>query len=199
MKSNGFDGIMGLMVISLMGPSGVKCQVADFSVLVDPPQGKKGNLVIRTQMELSKGDHFPEEGMIVGPGEYEIAGVKVRGVRLGKESTKNLIKTIFKVAFDDIRLGFFSALTGNLDQEELNALGEVDVLFIDAEKSELTAKEMSSLIKKIEPSVIIPLTDKGAKKLLEESGQKVSAEEKFVIKAKDINPEEGTKLVWLKS
>lgn len=184
------------MVISLLGPSGVRCQVADFSLLVDPPAKKRGNLTLITKTEIEEID-LPEAGMIKGSGEYEVTGVKVRGIDAGGD--QKILRTAYAVRFDNIRLGFLNGLSGQLGQGTLDKLGEIDVLFIDPESSSLNPKETATLIKKVEPSIVIPVTNKGAKMLLEEFGQKTSQEEKLVLKAKDINPEGGIKVIWLKS
>ena len=199
LKSNPYQGKIRTMVISLLGSSGVKCQVADFSLAIDPPIKKRGNLTLLTRIDFTQKDIIPEENIVDGPGEYEIEGVKVRGVNLSKEGTKGEGRTAYSVVFDDIRLGILCALANKLDDGEIDALGEVDILFIDAEGSALGIKDIASLVKKIDPSIVIPMSDKGAKRLLEELGQKVSAEEKFTIKAKDFNKEaSGIQIVWLK-
>jgi len=196
LKSNASQNKIRAMVISLLGPSGARCQVADFSLLVDPPAKKRGNLTLETQTKVDEMD-FPEEGRIRGAGEYEVAGVKVRGIDVGGD--KKVFRTVYAVRFDNIRLGFLNGLPGPLGQDILSKLGEVDVLFVNPELSSLTPKEFAALIKKIEPSVLVPMTDKGAKMLSTELGQKTSQEEKLVLKAKEINKEEGTKLIWLRS
>lgn len=198
LKSNGGKGKINGMVISLLGPSGVKCQVADFSVLVNPPSNKKGSLVLETGGEITDDDRGPAEGRVDGPGEYEVAGVRVRGIHLPRESSGNKVKTAYAVNFDSIRLAFLDVLESALEQTELDKLGEVDILFVDTEGSKLNTKEMVSLIKKIDPNTVIPLSGKGAKKMLEEFGQKGKAEEKLTIKPKEISKEEGLKVVWLK-
>ncbi|MCR4261206.1 MAG: MBL fold metallo-hydrolase [Candidatus Colwellbacteria bacterium] len=187
------------MVISLLGSSGVKCQVADFSLVIDPPAKKRGNLTLLTQIDFTQGDIIPEEAVINGPGEYEIEGIKIRGVGLSKEGAKNEGKTAYSVLFDGIRLGALCALSNKMDDVEVDALGEVDILFMDIEGSTLGIKDIASLVKKIDPSIVIPMSEKGAKRLLEELGQKVSAQEKFAIKAKDFNKEtSGIQVIWLK-
>ena len=199
MKSNPRQGRIRAMVISLLGPSGIKCQVADFSLVIDPPAKKRGNLTLLTQIDFTKGNIIPEENVINGPGEYEIEGVKVRGVNLPKEGAKNEGKTAYSIFLDGIRLGVLCALTNKVDDTEIDVLGEVDILFIDTEGSTLGIKEISSLVKKIDPSIVIPISEKGATRLLEELGQKVSAQERFAIKAKDFNKEtSGIQVVWLK-
>ena len=198
LKSNGRQGTIKAMVISLLGSSGVKCQVADFGLVIDPPAKKKGNLTLFTEMVFVQGDIIPEESVINGPGEYEIEGVKVKGVNLSKEGTKSEGKTAYAILFDNIRLAVIGTIANKVDDTEIDALGEIDILFIDSEGSTLGIKDIASLVKKIDPSFVIPMSEKGAKRLLEEFGQKVSAQEKFTIKAKDFNKEtSGIQIVWL--
>lgn len=185
------------MVISLVGPSGIKCQVADFSLLVNPPAKRKGNLTIYTQFEPEEESLLPGEDMIVGQGEYEVGGIRIKGIQT-PDSDQKKIKTAYAVHFDDIRLGFLNSLGTHLGDEIIDKLGGIDILFVDIEASGLSVKEIASLIKKVEPAIVVPATGKGAKALLEEFGQKTTQEEKLTIKAKDINPEEGMKIVWLK-
>jgi len=199
LKSNAYQGTIRAMVISLLGSSGVKCQVADFSLVIDPPAKKRGNLTLLTQIDFTQGSIIPEEAVVNGPGEYEIEGIKVRGVALSKEGAKNEGKTAYSVLFDGIRLGVLCALSNKVDDAEVDVLGEVDILFMDIEGSSLGIKDIASLVKKIDPSIVIPMSEKGAKRLLEELGQKVSAQEKFAIKAKDFNKEtSGIQVIWLK-
>ncbi|PIR98420.1 MAG: hypothetical protein COT88_01675 [Candidatus Colwellbacteria bacterium CG10_big_fil_rev_8_21_14_0_10_41_28] len=184
------------MVINLIGSTGIRCQVADFVLIVDPPSKRKANITLLTEVSL-EGSVEGEEGFIYGPGEYEIEGVRIKGIALPASDKKNLA-TGYSVFFDDIKLGFIKNLEKIPSQEDLEKLGEIDILFVNTENSSLNFKEINSFIKKVEPNIIIPLTDKGAKNLMEEIGQKVTQEEKLTLKAKDINEEEGVKIVWLK-
>ena len=199
LKSNAQTGKIRVMVISLLGSSGVKCQVADFSLVVEPEAKRKGNIMLSTDINFSADPMEVDDNVISGPGEYEIEGVRIRGVNLPHEASGNEGKAAYSARFDDIRLGFLPALSHKLEDNELDKLGEIDILFVDAEKSTIPSKEMASLIKKIEPALVIPISDKGAKSLLEEMGQKTKAEEKLTLKAKDLNREEsGIQVVWLK-
>lgn len=199
MKSNAHPGTIKAMVISLLGSPGVRCQVADFSLAIDPPAKKRGNLTILSSVNLGKGDLIEEDNVINGPGEYEVEGIKVRGIELSKEGSKEEGRAAYSIIFDSIRLAIVPRLSNKMEDSEIDGLGEVDILFIDAEGSTLGTKDLASLVKKVDPSIVIATSEKGAKKLLEEFGQKVTAEEKLIIKAKDFNKEtSGIQVVWLK-
>lgn len=188
------------MVVSL-SPPGVRCQVGDFVMLIDLPDrirqpaekaGRlpKANLILKTEMESPPGFPLPPE-VVTGAGEYEISGVRVKGIGLGN-------RTVYAAELESIRLAFLGELEEESVGEILDKLGEVDVLFLAAPASK--TKQVMSLIKQVDPKIIVPLNDKTAKILAEELGQKVKAEEKLVIKRRDLDKEQvAHKLVWLKS
>lgn len=187
------------MVITASPTSGIKCQVGDFSLLVDSPSQKKGNLILKTLTEMSV-DSFSSENIVYGPGEYEISGVRVRGVTLPGESNSKSIKSIYTAQLDDIHLAFFLNISTPPPEDTLDKLGEVDILFISTDTGKLKPKQTISLIKQIDPSIVIPVTDKTAKILNEEMGQKAKAQEKLVIKKSNLIKEDiANKLVWLKT
>ena len=102
------------MIIIVSGTKGIKCQVSDFSLVVDSEKGSKADVVLRTttlapipEFSYSLGGAFSE---IIGAGEYEIAGTKVTGIQLHVESTAKEIKTIYVVSMDEIRLCFLGNL-----------------------------------------------------------------------------------------
>jgi len=187
------------MVITASEDAGVKCQVGDFSLLVNSPSKKKGNLILKTETKMPI-DSFNSQEVIFGPGEYEISGVRVRGIGLSAESNKDTIRSIYTVELEGMRLAFFLNLSKEIPEKALDKLGEVDVLFISAETKQIKTKQLISLIKQIDPSIVIPTDDKTAKVLSEEMGQKLKAQEKLVIKRKDLTKEDiANKLIWLRT
>lgn len=188
------------MVVSLSSP-GCKCQVGDFVMLVDvPPKALvKANLILKTKTDLPIGFPLSPE-VVAGSGEYEIGGVRVRGISLENEANGQTIRTIYAVELEGIKLVFLGELQDEPNEEALGKLGKADILFLSADSGKLKAKQLTSLIKQIDPKIIIPTGDKTTKLLAEELGQKVKIEEKLVIKKKDLVKEQiANKLVWLKS
>lgn len=187
---------MKLMVVSL-SPPGVKCQVGDFVMFVNPPSDRKASLILETKAVLPvKFPLSPE--VVAGAGEYEVAGVRVKGVSLGSDSGE--LRTAYATELEGIHLAFLGKLEEEPASDALDKLGAVDILFFEAEPAKLKAKQLVGLIKQIGPKIIVPLGDKTAKLLSEELGQKVKAEEKLVIKKKDLEKEEiANKLIWLKN
>lgn len=187
------------MVITIDEASGIKCQAGEFVLLVDAPPKKKGNLILTTKAKMPV-DTFGQPEVIFGPGEYEVSGVRVRGIGLASQSTEKEIRTIYTAELDDMRMAFLLDLKTELEEEQIDKMGEIDILFLSLEQGGLKSKQITSLIKQLEPSVVIAASDKTAKILSEELGQKIKAEEKFVVKKKDLVKEGVTnKLIWLKT
>lgn len=187
------------MVITLQTHAGPKCQVGDFSLLVNPPSNKKGSLILKTKNEIPI-DSFTGTEVIGGPGEYEIDGVRIRGIELTKESAVKEISTAFTVELDGIAIAFIIDISDELTKDELDALRSVDILFLGIDTKKITEKHIKSLIKKVDAKIIIPTDDKTAEYLADALGQKVSSEEKLVIKKSDLSKGDMvSKLVWLKT
>lgn len=204
------------MIVSL-SPPGVRCQVGDFVMLALPSgsasvatsakgaalakEGRlpKANLILYTEVSLPLDFPLPPE-VVAGAGEYEISGVRVKGINLDKGASDRSLRTVYSAELEGARLLFLGELSDQLVGDALDKLGAVDILFLSAESSKIAGKELTKLIKQIDPKIIIPIGDKTAKLLSEELGQKVKAEEKLVIKKKDLDKEAiANKLVWLKS
>ena len=187
------------MVITVSETAGIKCQVGDFSLLVDAPSGRKGGLMLKTKSKFPVDTFTPTE-TIYGPGEYEISGVRVLGLPMPNGSDKDTIKSIYLAELENAKLAFLRNLSVMPPEGTLDKLGEVDILLLSVDTKKLKPKQVTSLIKQLDPSIIIPTDEKTAKMLAEEMGQKIKAEEKLVIKRKDlISKDLSNKLVWLKT
>lgn len=191
------------MTINWYGGGCYKIQTPSFNLIVDPDTASgsggrlKGDLVLYTsnvavaEDSKTEAQNFPpKEGEIAGPGEYNIGPAKVRGVLISKESTNEKIKTAYAVKLDEIRMGFLGDISSDFGEEELDDFGEIDVLFVPAKFA-----EAMRYIKSMEPKIVIPAGD--AKKLASELGQDVEPQEKLVIKKRDLEAEEKTRLVVL--
>src|SRR3989338_2331226 len=96
--------------------------------------------------EVTYGDKTPFA--ITGPGEYERAGVTVRGfLSAGPGGSMN---TIYAVQLEDMMLVHLGALVGELPAEAREALGEVDVLFVGV------GGEAHELAVSLTPKIIVP-------------------------------------------
>jgi L-ascorbate metabolism protein UlaG (beta-lactamase superfamily) len=157
-------------------------------------------------------EEFPKEKeffFIDGPGEYEIKGVYIRGIKSYHDSSsgkKHGVNTVYVSRIENINLCFM----GDYGEKELRSelkeeLGVVDILFVPiGGESVLDAEAARNLINQIEPAIVIPMhyppaggKGNALKTFLSEMGQKdVKPLEKFSVKKKDIG-ENKTQIVVL--
>jgi len=97
---------------------------------------------------------------IDAPGEFEVSDVSVQGIaaRAHMDEPGAMTATMFKVLVNDIRLVAVGHVYPELSDEQLEAIGMVDVLLIPVGGNGYTLDPVGALklIKKIEPKIIIP-------------------------------------------
>lgn len=97
--------------------------------------------------------------IIAQPGEYEVSNISIQGVGAQAHmDEKGLNSTIFKILADDIRLVIVGHIYPDLTDDQLEAIGTIDVMIIPVGGSGYTLDPVGALkiIKKIEPKIIIP-------------------------------------------
>jgi L-ascorbate metabolism protein UlaG (beta-lactamase superfamily) len=104
-----------------------------------------------------KGEPF----VVRGPGEYEVRGVFITGVWTfadnegGKEMGRNVA---FLFHLDDLVVCHLGALGHTLNPQQIEALGEVDVLMVPVGgHASLTATKATEVISQLEPKVVVPM------------------------------------------
>ena len=94
------------------------------------------------------------------PGEYEIAGVVIRGIaaraHMDEDKAKNAV--IYTVDADDMKVAVLGHIYPELTEDQLEAIGHVDIAIVPVGNSGYTLDGVGALevIKKIEPKVVIP-------------------------------------------
>jgi hypothetical protein len=108
-----------------------------------------GEFKIKTQKALIKTSEkcFINDFALPGPGEYEIAGVRVESI----DAT-----VIFEV--DKFILAHLDKRKKPFTEDELEKIGKVDILFIPVGgENVFTPKEALEAVKLIEPKIVIPM------------------------------------------
>jgi len=142
-------------------------------LVIDPFDKKLGLKVPRLKADilLISHDHYDHSNvkavsgdfvLIDGPGEYEVKGVRVKGIpafhddSMGKERGKI---TIFTIEMEEIKLCFLSDLgQKELTQQQLEEIGEVNILMLPVGgEYTIGAKEASGIVNQIEPQIVIPM------------------------------------------
>jgi len=150
------------MEITFVGLSCVRLRGRDVQVVIDPiPPGTAPGLpkltpdiVVRTDgatdfAALRPAENRPQE--VSGPGEYELRGVRIFGLPAGET-------TIMRVEVDDVRVAAVGRLRRGLTENEIEALGHIDVLLAPVgDVDACNATEAAKLVAAIEPAIVVPV------------------------------------------
>ncbi len=132
---------------------------------------------------------------IQGPGEYEVGGVFIKGLASeSKYGGKDLINTVYTVSLENMNICFLGALNSELKNETIEALDEVDILFVPiGGAGVLEPAKAYKLAVSLEPKIIIPMhyDDAQLKAFLKEAGENPKPEAKLTLKRKDLEGKEG--------
>ncbi len=178
-----------------------------------PPQGQMDIITLSKSSYLTKKiDRLSKKSFVIdSAGEYSLKGVNIEGVESWQDNKKKEgagRNTIFLLDSEGIRVCHLGSLGQALTEKQIEAIGEVDILFVPVGNSEtLNIKTIKAIIGQLEPGILIPMNYKvkGLKEKLdtcdafcnEFGGDKNIKENKLNIKAKDVKDIEN-KLVVLK-
>jgi len=173
------------MVIQYLGEECFRLQSGETAMLVNPTNNRlKADVTLRT---ISATGALPEAGEFIFAGEYETKGIEIRGWGIEEESTDKFVKTVYAVEWEEMRLVFLGHLSKPLDSKLLEELGEPDILFVPTGDSHfLEPEQAAKLVKQLEPAIVIPSFRKDGKEFLKAMGEKGEAQEKLVLKKKDL-------------
>lgn len=161
------------MTITWYGQSCFRIDTREAVLAVDPFSGEIGLapprfhadavLITHQHADHANAAAIPGAGRrIVGPGEYEFRGVSVTGIptchdaHRGRDRGPN---TVFRIEADGLilaHLGDFGE--GQLGEETLEALGNVDVLMVPVGGTfTIDAETASRVVHQVEPAVAVPM------------------------------------------
>lgn len=140
------------------------------SVLVTDPKlsvvGLK-DVSVKDAVELSTEDRFAlnSEGAklsLEGPGEYEVGDFSIRGVAAQRHIDTELDTagtTLYRIEIGDVRIGLLGNTIEKLTEDQLEALGVVDILIVPVGGGGYTldATAAANLTRRIDPKVVIPI------------------------------------------
>lgn len=99
--------------------------------------------------------------VISGPGEYEIAGVSIFGVRTfhnAAKGSKRGANAVYLINLDGMRIVHLGDLGHKLTESQLEEVNGADILIIPVGGTyTLNAKEAVEVIGQVEPKIIIPM------------------------------------------
>lgn len=199
------------MTIQWYGEGCFKISAGPLTIMTDPNEKESGlakpkfkaDIVIKTKLkpptpnEAVKRDIDQTTHEILGPGEYEVKGVPIKGWALKNSSSNGSLKTVYKLRFEDVTLGLLGEISNFADPSIVEEMGDIDILFVPAGNSGLLeVKDAAKIVRQIEPRLLIPTHFKvkglnrkaeGPENFLKEIGIKENPIDKLTIKRKDLS------------
>lgn len=124
------------------------------------------DVVVTGSIELVTEERFmiedPDARLIINsPGEYEIGDWMVNGIAASRhiDADTSAEATIYRLVNGDIRLALIGNIGPKLSDDQLEALGLVDILVVPVGGGGLTLDATSAvgLVRQVEPKVVIPI------------------------------------------
>lgn len=156
------------MEIQYFGANAIRISSKKASIIIDDNLASLGQKSVTKNDDIAlftgpHGDSSPsavEKIVIDKPGEYEVSDISIQGIaarsHIDEEGQKNA--TIFKIVEDDIKIVVTGHIYPDLSDEQLEAIGMVDVLIVPVGGNGYTLDGIGALkvIRKIEPKIVIP-------------------------------------------
>lgn len=99
--------------------------------------------------------------VVEGPGEYELGDFSIKGVsatrHIDTPDTEKLA-TVYRIEVGEVRIALLGNIDPKLGEDQLEALGVVDILILPVGGAGYTldATSASGLVRQIDPKVVIP-------------------------------------------
>lgn len=173
------------MEVSYLGKDSVRVAGRGITLVSNPQSGAGKKSTADVSLITSGGADVASGLVLDSPGEYEVKGVMITGVT----------GPSYVIQADNGSVGVLGAVGADLDAEASEQLSELDALVVPL-GAQLDAEAAATLIGKLEPKYVLPITDDTAqlKKLLEELGAADAAHETKLKLGKEL-PEEMTVVV----
>ncbi|MEI7632481.1 MAG: MBL fold metallo-hydrolase [bacterium] len=154
------------MEIEYFGANCIKLTSKKASVVIDDNLAHIGgksitrdnDVVVSTQDVLAVTES--KELKITAAGEFEVMGMSVKGVqaRAHTDQPGERTATMYKFMADDTHVLVVGHVYPELDDTQLEAIGRVDVMVVPVGGNGFTLDPLGALklIRKIEPSVVVP-------------------------------------------
>lgn len=131
-----------MITLSIAPGMACKAQTGSVSFDVFPEKPAKDTWALASNPE----ENFKNKKLISWPGEYDFAGVTVRGV--GQEQGKHVS---YACHTESMRVAFINTPVLEWTDAELEKLGDVDVLVVAADNP----KKVTALVESVDPRVVV--------------------------------------------
>lgn len=154
------------MEIQYYGANCIKISNKKVSIVVDDNLADLGQKGILTEKDIAlfTSPNIKNEAKvhfrIDGPGEFEVSDISIQGIaaraHIDEEKTTNA--TMYRIIIDDTRIAAVGHAHPDITDDELEALGTIDILLIPVGGSGYTLDGIGAhkVINKISPKIVIP-------------------------------------------
>jgi L-ascorbate metabolism protein UlaG (beta-lactamase superfamily) len=191
--------------ITYLGAGSVKLSGKNLNVVCDPYDDSAGLGKLNAKADVvtisgPEGFGAIEGAMVIdSPGEYEVKEAAVTGVptRLHIDESGHR-GTVYSITVDGVNVVVAGNIAGKLDEDQIENLGQVDVLVVPVGGHGLTldAEGAASVVTQLEPMYVVPvhyddgktkypMPQDGVEKFLKEMGVNPEPESKLRINSKE--------------
>lgn len=149
------------MDITYLGAGSVKLSGKNLNVISDPVSAGKADVVtLSGPAEDGVWPVLAGAMNIEGPGEYEVKGAMITGVparlHVDEEGHRG---TVYSVLIDGVNVVITGNISGKLDEDQIENLGQVDVLVVPVGGKGLTldAEGAAAVVAQLEPGYVVPV------------------------------------------
>lgn len=154
--------------IEYKGGNGVIIATKKLDMVIDPKLSVVGlqDLNVKDVLEVATEARFASGSKVTqlsieGPGDYEIGPFSVTGTAAMRHidtESDELLSTIYRIEVGEARIALLGNIAPKLSEDQLEALGLVDILILPVGGGGYTldATSAASLVRQIDPKVVIP-------------------------------------------
>ncbi len=158
-----------MLEIEYKGGNSVILTTKKATAVVDPKVSLLGlkDIPVKGAIELLTEARFGVDGgdaqlVLEGPGEYGVANFDIRGIAAQRHldaPDAPKISTMYRVEVEGFRVGIVGNIYETLSDDQMEALGLVDILILPVGGSGYTLDPVAAttLIRSIEPKAVIPV------------------------------------------
>jgi L-ascorbate metabolism protein UlaG (beta-lactamase superfamily) len=157
------------MEIEYKGGNGLVFATKNSKLVTDPNLSMVGlkDVSVKGAIQLATEPRFLVDAAdatltIEGPGEYEVGDFSIRGVAATRHidtEAEPSGTTIYRIEVGEIRIALLGNIAANLDEDQLEAIGVVDILVIPVGGGGYTLDSVGAakLVRQIDPKVVVPV------------------------------------------
>ena len=165
--------------ITWLGYSAMRLRTRNATVVIDPTDKSAGVDMARPtgDIVLISRDHKHHNFVsgvkgtpfvINGPGEYEVGGVQIQGIRsLWSSSQDGNFEptTLYVLQAEDMKVVYLGGLNETPDPKQLQVCSNADIVIAPIELPEgLSSQDIARIVRSLEPKIVIPIAYKSEKK-----------------------------------